>query len=142
MSWSDARPRDLERHLATDSPATSDDAGRIATVNDALSDIAHRLDARSGWPPAALRISLLSGLFLVVLAFVFGRIDLVLPLVAVGGLSTAVSAEIGRRARRVAKRQREAVDALIDVAVQHLTVGARIGSETEPRRPRSRYLRK
>jgi len=110
-------PEGWERQLAIELVEAPGEPERVAIANDALADVAHRLDGGAGWPAAALRISALGALFVAAIAYLVQRTDLLLPVLGIGAAGLLASVEIGRRARSLASRQREALDALIAAAV-------------------------
>jgi hypothetical protein len=97
-----------------------DDDERVAAANEALGDLARALEAGAGWPGAALRVCVSATLLLAVAAFLFGVPLAALPVCGVGGAGALASAELGRRARRVAERQRGRADDLVAVLLPEL----------------------
>jgi hypothetical protein len=111
----------FEHDIATELLRATDDAARIAAVNDALLDVEHALRQGATWPRAGIRIALAGGLLLGLSAWLSTR-DLRAAgiLVAVGAAASLLCVEAGRTARRRADDQRAGIDALITVVLGHL----------------------
>jgi hypothetical protein len=134
-------PEGWARELARDLVAAPGEAERVAITNDALADVAHRLDEGAGWPAAGLRISAFGALLVAAIALLVQRMELILPVLAIGGAGALASLEIGRRGRSLAARQREGLDALIETVVVLADPSAPTGgswSRRSRRGPRSR----
>jgi hypothetical protein len=114
-----AAPGGWEHDLAVDVLAAPDEEAKVAAVNLALADLEHALVRGERWPSAALRIALLGGGLLAILAKLLepGQIRWTLAIVAVDGLAAMICAQAARTAARHADRQRRAVDALVAVAL-------------------------
>ena len=108
-----AQPGTWEADLARALANATDEAPRIAAVNEAVAELGLRLDERAGWPSAAVRLSAFGTMLLAVVAVIAQRVDLVLPLVGIGGAGVLVCAELARRSRAEAVRRKKAVDALV-----------------------------
>lgn len=111
----------FEHTIATELLAASDDAARIAAVNDALLEVEHALRQGATWPRAGIRIALAGGLLLGLSAWLAtGNLRAAVVLVAVGGASALLCVEAGRSAKRHAEAQRADIDALITVVLGRL----------------------
>lgn len=116
-----ARPGTFEHTVATELLGASDDAARIAAVNDALLEAEHALRLGATWPRAGIRIALAGGLLLGLSAWLAtGNLRAAVILVAASGASALLCVEAGRSARRHAEAQRADIDALITVVVGRL----------------------
>jgi hypothetical protein len=102
-----------EHSLATELVGTSGDRARIAVVNDAVARIEQRLEEGAGWPRAALRLAVFSALLLAIVAYLIRSAEAVGPILGLGAIGALASHAAMRRARRGAKAQREAIDALV-----------------------------
>lgn len=111
-------PGSWERRFAADLMEAGDERARIAAANELLGEVEHRLREGAGWPPAAVRLSLLVSLKLAVLSFFWGAGTAeILTVLSTGVIGAGVSAVAGRAGRTEATRQREAIDALVAAAV-------------------------
>jgi hypothetical protein len=108
-----------EHDLAADVLAAPDEEAKVAAVNLALADIEHALVRGERWPAAALRIALLGGGLLAILAKLLdpGQLRWTVAIIAVDGLAAMTCAHAARIAARHADRQRRAVDALVAAAL-------------------------
>ncbi|WP_437808395.1 hypothetical protein [Sorangium sp. So ce1078] len=132
-------PESWERRLALEVMSAADPRAKIAAANDLLVELEQRLDVGAGWPRASARLSALAALLLATLSFLAQAGPSVVALVLVVGAAGAIaSAAAGRAGRAAASRKREAVDALVGVALGPLVsvVGATSGPSASPRRSR------
>ncbi|WP_437596693.1 hypothetical protein WMF28_29440 [Sorangium sp. So ce590] len=132
-------PESWERRLALEVMSAADPRAKIAAANDLLVELEQRLDAGAGWPRAAARLSALAALLLATLSFLARAGPSVIALVLVAGAAGAIaSAAAGRVGRTAASRKREAVDALVGVALGPLDSVVRAASapSVSPRRSR------
>jgi Flp pilus assembly protein TadB len=128
-----ARPGSWLGELVDALRAARDDDERVAAANEALGDLARILEAGAAWPGAALRVCVSATLLLAVGAFLLGVPLASLPVCAVGGAGALASAELGRRARRHAERQRTRADDLVAALLPDLA-----GRHAGPARPSRR----
>ena len=112
-------PGSWERDLAVDVLAASSEDAKVAAVNLALAEIEHALARSERWPAAAVRIALLGGGFLALLAKVVDPAQMrwTIAIAAASGLAAATCAQAARTGARHAERQRRAVDALVAAAL-------------------------
>ncbi len=122
-----------EHRLAEELAEASGDAARVAAVNDALADLDLALEQGAGWPSAALRLSAFGGLLLAAVAYLLGRTDLIVAVIGIAAVGAVASADAGRRAKQLARKKREGIDALIAAVV-----GSEIASDGANARGRSR----
>lgn len=111
-------PESWEHRLSVAVMSAADPRAKIAAANDLLAEVEQRLDVGAGWPPAAARLSALGALLLATLSFLAQAGPSVIAVVLGAGAAGAIaSAAAGRAGRAAAERQREAIDALVDVAL-------------------------
>ncbi|MEJ7728804.1 MAG: hypothetical protein WKG00_06280 [Polyangiaceae bacterium] len=131
-----ARPGGWVASLAAELEAARDDDERVVMTNDALGELARALEVGAGWSAAAVRVCLSATLLLAVAAFLLGEPMAALPVCAIGGIGALACAEIGRRARGLATRQRERADALVEVLLPDLAGRGRAAPARPSRRRR------
>jgi hypothetical protein len=110
-----APPGSWEAELAAEALAAETDAGRVAVVNLALSEVEHTLSRGASWPRTGIRIALLGAGFFAFAAYLSDRDQIKWPLCIVGvGVVAALSCvEAARSAERHATNQRRAIDDLV-----------------------------
>ncbi|HVY46997.1 MAG TPA: hypothetical protein VHB21_14015 [Minicystis sp.] len=129
-----------ERGFAEELVEAQDERWRVAAANDALSELAHTLEARAAWPNAALRIAAFGALLLGVLGFLLDHdLGWALPILAPGGVAAVLCLEAGRRARAAARARRRDVDALVDVVLGPMAREEAEKSEARRRRRRDAW---
>ena len=94
------------------------EAWRVAAANDAISDLAHALEARASWPKAAARVAAAAAFLCAVVAFI-GERDLgsAVPSLVPGAVALAACFEASRRANDAARTCRKEMDALVEVVM-------------------------
>ncbi|MEM1032643.1 MAG: hypothetical protein AAGN82_20020 [Myxococcota bacterium] len=123
----------------------SQDAERVAVVNDALAELEHEIDASAGAPAAAMRLAAYGGIMAAAAGLVWGRVPelgLGVPValaVAMGvGLARRRGEAEARRCRREADRGVFAlVGSLVDRDVA-MPARRRRGTRRHRRGPRER----
>lgn len=116
----DRTPSDsFERELAEGVMAAPDADAKVAAVNLVLADVDHALANGERWPATALRIALLGGGLLAVMAKLLapGQLRFSVAIAAVDVLGAVTAAQAGRAATRHVERQRAAADALVSAAL-------------------------
>jgi hypothetical protein len=121
-----APPGSWEAELAAEALAAQSEAGRVAVVNLALSEVEHTLSRGAAWPRTGIRIALLGAGLFAFAAYLTDRDQLKWSLCIVGiGVVAALSCvEAGRSAQRHATNQRRAIDDLVAAAFGEAREGA------------------
>lgn len=125
-----------QREFAREVVEAPNEAWRIASANEAVSDLAHALDLRAAWPRAAARVSAVAALLCAIVAFLVDRefgswLSILIP----GAIGLAVCVDAGRRARETARICRLDMDALVLVVMGPI---AREQADLSERRRRRR----
>jgi hypothetical protein len=105
-----------EADLIDDVIGAGSEAARVALANEHLGDLAARLDWGSHIPVAASRLSIAVPLCAMFFSLARGALawSSILPTALCAGAGAVVSLWVGREADRVAARQREGVDLLVE----------------------------
>jgi hypothetical protein len=111
-------PGSWEHDLARELVEAPDVAWRVAAANDAVSDLAHALELRAGWPRSAARLAGAASFLLAVVAYIVDQgLDHTLGIIVPGAVAIAACVEAGRRATQATRASRKDVDALIEVVM-------------------------
>ncbi|WP_437586641.1 hypothetical protein [Sorangium sp. So ce1000] len=112
-------PESWGRRLALEVMSAADPRAKIAAANELLVEVEQRFDAGAAWPRAAARLSALAALLLATISYLARAGPSVIALVlGAGGAGAIASAAAGRAGRAAATREREAIDALVRVALE------------------------
>lgn len=131
-----AGPSHWAGRLAVEVLEANDERVKIAAANDALAEVEHALRSGEAWPATSLRITLFGSTLLGIVAYLAMRAPLLaLGILGVGAAAALACSEAGRALRRLAVAERQAVDALVSVALGSL---ARAAPEMPERRAHRR----
>ncbi len=126
-----------ENGFARDLVEAPDVAWRVAAANDAVSDLAHALELRAGWPRSAARLAGAASFLLAVVAYIVDHgLDHALAILIPGAVAIAACAEAGRRATAATRASRKDVDALVEVVMGPIAREQAEKSELRRRRRR------
>jgi hypothetical protein len=113
------------------------EAWKVAAANDAISDLAHALDLRAGWPRAAARVAAAAAFLGAIVAYIVDReLDHTLAICVPGAIAIVLCVEAGRRAKDAAKACRKDMDALVEVVMGDVAREQAEKSELRRRRRR------
>jgi hypothetical protein len=130
-------PGSWENELARELVEAPDVAWRVAAANDAVSDLAHALALRAGWPRSAARLAGAASFLLAVVAYIVDHgLDHTLGIIIPGAVAIAACVEAGRRATQATQASRKDVDALIEVVMGPIAREQAEKSELRRRRRR------